>query len=78
MTGKIYAISEIADANLNYPATIVFQSGTNILGSIVTVKIPVKSEKKLMPLNIMKTQGSGGASINIYSGTGFLQANLEL
>jgi hypothetical protein len=29
--GTIYAISEIADENLNYKATIVFESGMNII-----------------------------------------------
>lgn len=78
ITGTLYSLSEVADANLNYVATIVFESGTNILGSIVNVEIPVKTEKRLLPLQSMKTQGAGKASITFLSGTGFTQTDLVL
>jgi len=58
VTGTIYAISEVADQNLNYKATVVFKSGTNIIGNIVTVKVPVSTGKMLLPLNAIKTQGN--------------------
>ena len=54
--GSIYAISEVADNNLNYKATIVFKSTTNIIGNIVNVKIPVSTGKMLLPLNILEVQ----------------------
>jgi hypothetical protein len=56
--GKIYAISDVADSNLNYSATIVFESGINIIGSLVDVYIPLNSEKKLIPVNIVNIQGN--------------------
>lgn len=31
ISGTIYSLSDVADANLNYIATVVFESGTNIL-----------------------------------------------
>ncbi len=78
VTGKIYAISEVADANLNYIATVVFESGTNIIGSIVNVQIPVVTERKLIPLNILKTQGKWKANITLLTGTGFVEQSIEL
>ena len=50
----IYAISDVADSNLNYPATIVFESGTNIIGTLVDVTISLDSEKRLIPVNIVE------------------------
>lgn len=78
ITGSIYSVSEVADVNLNYTATVVFESGTNILGSIVTVRVPLQTEKRLMPLGIMKTQWQGKSLVNLYTGTGFIQAELAL
>jgi len=44
----------VADSNLNYPATIVFESGTNIIGTLVDVTISLDSEKRLIPVNIVE------------------------
>jgi multidrug efflux pump subunit AcrA (membrane-fusion protein) len=54
--GQIYALSEAADANLNYKSTVVFESGTNLIGSIVTVSIEIPTEKMLLPLNVISTE----------------------
>ena len=78
ISGTIYSLSDVADANLNYLATVVFESGTNILGSIVKVQVPLTTEKKLIPLNSMKTQGAGKASITFFTGTGFIQTDVVL
>lgn len=53
----VYAISEVADENLNYKSTVVFESGTNLIGNIVTVRVPVSTDKILFPINIITTQG---------------------
>lgn len=53
---KIYSISEVADDNLNYKSTIVFDSGTNIIWNLVTVIVPIATSKTLLPINIIETQ----------------------
>jgi multidrug efflux pump subunit AcrA (membrane-fusion protein) len=52
----IYAISEIADENLNYKATVIFESSVNLIGSIVNIEIPVYTGKMLLPLNILEVK----------------------
>ena len=53
---EIYSISEIADENLNYISTIVFDSGINIIGNIVNVTVPISTWEVLLPINIIETQ----------------------
>lgn len=76
--GTIYAISEIADANLNYAATIIFESGTNIIWNIVNVKIPVHTGKMLLPLNILETQWDEIALATTLSGSTFVDVRLRI
>ncbi len=56
ISGKVYSISEVADANLNYKSTIVFDSGTSIIWNIVSVLIPISTWQTLIPINIIETQ----------------------
>lgn len=69
ITGTIYALSDIADTNLNYNSTVVFKSGTSIIGSIVTVKVPISTDKMLLPINIIATQGDNIGLVKTLSGT---------
>jgi len=56
ITGKIYAISQVADENLNHKATITFDSGASIIWNLVTVQVPIVTNKMLLPINIIETQ----------------------
>ena len=38
---NLHSISDIADSNLNYKTTVVFDSGANIIGNIVDVEITI-------------------------------------
>ncbi|MCD5375457.1 biotin/lipoyl-binding protein [Candidatus Gracilibacteria bacterium] len=76
--GNIYAVSEIADDNLNYRATIVFDSGVNIIGNLVNIKVPVNTGKMLLPLNILEIQGEGIALVKTLSGSTFADVRIRL
>jgi multidrug efflux pump subunit AcrA (membrane-fusion protein) len=78
ITGKVYAISEVADVNLNYKSTVVFPSGTSLLGNIVTVKIPASTDKMLIPLNIIQTKGQDIGSVQTLSGSTFSEVRIRL
>ncbi len=67
ITWKIYSISEVADENLNYKSTIVFDSGVNIIWNLVTVTIPISTSKVLLPINIIDTQGDDIWLVKIFS-----------
>lgn len=66
---KIYSISEVADENLNYKSTIVFDSWTSIIGNIVTVNIPVSTWEVLLPINIIETQWDDIGTVRVLSGS---------
>lgn len=53
---RVYSVSEVADENLNYISTIIFDSGASIIGSIVSVIIPISTSETLIPINIIETQ----------------------
>jgi multidrug efflux pump subunit AcrA (membrane-fusion protein) len=76
--GTIYAISQVADENLNYKATVIFQSGANIIGNIVNVKIPVYTGKMLLPLNILEIKGDNIALVKTLSGATFEDVRVRL
>lgn len=76
--GTIYAISEVADSNLNYKSTIIFESGTNILGNIVTVSIPVEIDTMLIPLNAVSTRGEDIGLVKNFSGGVFDDVRIRL
>lgn len=55
--GSIYAISDVADANLNYISTITFEQRQDIIGSLVNVEIPTATNTMMLPVNAITTQG---------------------
>ncbi len=78
IVGTIYSLSDVADKNLNYVSTIVFESGVNIIGDIVQVLIPIKTEKTLYPLNIITVWWNNVGSVNIFTPQWLDEAELEL
>lgn len=75
---NIYAVSEIADDNLNYRATIVFDSWVNIIGNLVSIKVPVNTGKMLLPLNILEIQWEGIALVKTLSWSTFADVRIRL
>lgn len=78
ITGTLYALSEVADDNLNYISTVVFESGTNIIGNIVTVKVPVSTDKMLLPLNAITTQWESIGLVKTLSGSTFEEVRVRM
>lgn len=76
--GSIYAISDVADENLNYKSTIVFESGTNIIGNLVVVEVPIQTNKMLVPLNIITTQGDNIGTLKTLSGSIFEDVRVRM
>ena len=66
ITWSIYSISNIADENLNYKARISFDNNINVIWDVVSVSIPMKSNYKLLPLDILKIRDLNIWTINIY------------
>lgn len=63
---NIYAISEVADDNLNYTATVVFDADTSIIWNLVSLEIPVDTWKMLLPINILEVQGDNISLVKNY------------
>ena len=63
----IYSISQTADANLKYKWKVKIKDKVNLLGSIVSVTIPVKVPNKLIPVNVVKIWSNNRGSINTLS-----------
>ena len=78
ITGKIYAISTVADKNLNYKAIIIFESGVNIIWNLVSVEIPIVTDKMLVPINIVTTKWDNRGTIKTLSGTTFNDVWIKL
>ncbi len=78
ITGNIYAISDVADDNLNYNSTVVFASGTNLIGNLVTVEVPVKTDKMLVPINIVTTQWDEIGTVTTLSGSTFSDVRVRM
>ncbi len=76
--GSIYAVSEVADENLNYPATIIFASGTNIIGNIVEVTIPIYNERLILPLNIISVKGDDIGTVKTLSGATMVDVRVRM
>lgn len=64
-TGSIYSVSQTADMNLKYPATIQVNENVNLIWNIVEVDIPVEVENPLLPINIVKVLDAWKWQINI-------------
>ncbi|NDK10236.1 HlyD family efflux transporter periplasmic adaptor subunit [Candidatus Gracilibacteria bacterium] len=78
ISGTVYSLSDIADKNLNYVSTIVFESGVNFIGDLVEVQIPISTSQTLYPINIISTNGDGSGTINILRVDGIKQAQVVL
>ena len=78
MTGSIYSLSSIADANLNYKANIIFDTQFDVIGWIVKVKIPFTSKYPLLPVNIITVNWDNSGFIYIYENNKILQESLIL
>jgi len=78
ISGSIYSISEVADANLNYTSTIVFDAGTNIIGNIVNVIIPIETGKMLVPLNMLEVKGDDIALVKTLSWSTFSDVRVRM
>lgn len=76
--GSIYAISAVADENLNYKTTIVFPSGVNFIGNIVTVQIPIETWKMLLPLNIIEVQWDDIGLVKTLSWSTFADTRIRM
>lgn len=64
-TWSIQAVSQTADVNLKYPATITINENVNLIWNIVNVDIPVKVKNPLFPINMVKVLDAGKWEINI-------------
>lgn len=64
---SISSISPIADKNLNYNAKISISSKIKLSWNIVEIFIPIKTNKKLIPLEILKVKGKNIWEVNILS-----------
>ncbi len=53
-TWSIYSISNIADNNFKYPAIINFNNWFNLIGDLLEIEIPIKTEKYFLPINIVQ------------------------
>ncbi len=64
-TWSIQGVSQTADMNLKYPATISIHENVNLIWNIVNVDIPVKVKNPLFPINMVKVLDAGKWEINI-------------
>ncbi len=64
-TWSIQGISQTADSNLKYPATISIDENVNLIWNIVNVDIPVKVKNPLFPINMVKVLDAWKWEINI-------------
>ena len=78
LRGSISSISDIADENLNYKATVVFTSGTTLIGNLVSVEIPTETGKMLIPLNIITTQWWEIGTVKTLSGATFSDVRVRM
>ena len=72
--GTIIALSSVADANLNYKATVWFDADIHLLWDLVSVYVWVQTQYILVPLNIVDVIKPGSWFIKTLSG-GVLQNN---
>ncbi len=77
LTGIIESISEIADENLNYNATILLDADTNIIWDIVKIKVAVSTDTPLLPINVVTTKGWNLGSITVFSWGTFSDVNIR-
>lgn len=64
-TWTIVSISQVADSNLKYLSIVSIPSELNLIWNIVTLKIPIETKYKLLPINIVKINSSWVWILNI-------------
>lgn len=67
--GELVSVSKIANASLNYEASVLIDDSVTIVGNVVDVQIPVTLEQKLLPVRIIETIGDGKAQIKLLKET---------
>ncbi len=67
VTGKIESISPVADKNLMYKITIKFSQKFKTIWWLVDIQIPVKTQKTLVPLNIVEVTWEGKWQLQTFS-----------
>jgi len=75
-TGSIDSVSQTADTNLKYPATISINENVNLIWNIVNVDIPVKVKNPLFPINMVKVLDAGKGQINILNENNEIKAKI--
>jgi hypothetical protein len=75
-TWSIESVSQTADINLKYPATISIDENVNLIWNIVNVDIPVKVKNPLLPINIVKVLDAGKWQINILNQENKIEAKV--
>lgn len=75
-TWSIESVSQTADVNLKYPATISIDENVNLIWNIVNVDIPVKVKNPLLPINIVKVLDAGKWQINILNQENKIEAKV--
>jgi hypothetical protein len=77
-TWSIYSISNVADSNLNYISKISFDDEINFIWDVVKVIIPFKTDKLILPINIIKVDNLWMWVINIFNSWSIEQKSLKI
>jgi len=75
-TGSIQWISQTADSNLKYPATISIDENVNLIWNIVNVEIPVQVKNPLFPINIVKVLDAWKWEINLLNSENIIETKV--
>lgn len=75
---KVYSLADVADENLNYISTIIFDDASSLLWSIIQVKIPVNSGKTLLPVNSIVSKWDNIWFIKTLSGSQIADVRVRL
>ena len=77
-TWTLFSISKTADSNLKYNSKVRLSDWINLTWNIVSVQIPIKTDKILLPINIIKVNNSWIWTINILENWEIKQIDLVL
>jgi len=78
LTWAIYSISSVSDDSLNYKVLAVFNEKIQNIWWVIDVKIPVKSNSILLPIEIVKLVWTNKWTINIYENGKIVQKEILL
>ena len=74
----LYSVSSVADQNLNYNASVVFDEELWAIGWIVDLRIPVASSYPLVPINILEVSSENKALIPLYFGEEIIKKEVSI